>query len=635
MKHIIIGTAGHIDHGKTQLIKALTGRETDTLEEERKRGISINLGFTFFDLPSGKRAGVIDVPGHEKFIKNMLAGAMGIDVVALVVAADEGIMPQTKEHLEILQLLGVKKGIIVITKKDLVDDEWLSMIESDVSEAVKDTFLSDAPIISVSSKTNEGMEELINVLDEKVDQAEERDREGHFRLPVDRIFSVAGFGTVVTGTVLSGSIKINDELMIYPSGIKTKVRGIQIHGKAEEVGEAGQRCAINLMNVKKEDIHRGDVVSITDALESSFMIDSKLIYLKSVKTALKNRQRIRFYSGTSEIMGRVIMLDREELKPGESAFVQIRLEKMTSLQKGDKFIIRNYSPVYTIGGGTIIEPIAKKAKRFNETYISNLKTKAEGSIEDVIEHIVDNLSSDFPNKDEIIKKFGRNIENLEEVLSELQNKSRIYILEQGGKKNYIHRKYIRGIEDDINNILEDYHSKKPLEVGISKEEFKTKVFSKALKNKLYKEVLALLDSKKMLEIRGNYIAKIGFEIKLNPEQKDIKNELFTKINEGEFSPPKFKAITEGKENIEEYKKVNDLLHKNGELIKISQEISLSKDNYNLGKEKIINYIEKNGKITLAEVREELSTSRQYAMALLEHLDEVKVTKRDGNERKLT
>ncbi|WP_461205444.1 selenocysteine-specific translation elongation factor [Clostridium sp. DL1XJH146] len=635
MKHIIIGTAGHIDHGKTQLIKALTGRETDTLEEEKKRGISINLGFTYFDLPSGKRAGIIDVPGHEKFIKNMLAGAMGIDVVALVVAADEGIMPQTKEHLEILQLLGVKKGIIVITKKDLVDDEWLSMIESDISEEVKGTFLSDAPIISVSSKTKEGMEELIRVLDEKVDQAEERDREGHFRLAVDRIFSVSGFGTVVTGTILSGKIKINDELMIYPSGIKTKVRGIQIHGEDEEIGEAGQRCAINLMNIKKDDIHRGDVISRVDVLDSSFMVDSKLIYLKSVKTALKNRQRIRFYAGTSEIMGRIIILEKEGLKPGESAFVQIRLEKMASFQKGDKFIIRNYSPVYTIGGGTIIDPKATKAKRFNQTYISNLKMKAEGSIEDIIEHIIYEISSTFPNKDEIIKKVGRNIDNLEEILIQLEEEAKIYKLEQSGKKNYIHRKYIRGLEENINKTLENYHKQNPLEVGILKEEFKTKVFSKDLKNKIYKELLKILDSKAMIEVKGNYICSIGFEIKLNEEQNNIKNELLSKIDEGKFSPPKFKALTEDKQNIEEYKKVYDLLLKSGELIKISQDITYSKENYNSGKDKIITYIQKNEKITLAEVREELNTSRQYAMALLEHLDEVKVTKREGNERKLT
>ncbi|SHH53523.1 selenocysteine-specific translation elongation factor [Clostridium grantii] len=634
MKHIIIGTAGHIDHGKTQLIKALTGRETDTLAEEKKRGISINLGFTYFDLPSGKRAGIIDVPGHEKFIKNMLAGAMGIDIVALVVAADEGIMPQTKEHLEILQLLGVKKGIIVITKKDLVDDEWLTMIENDVKEATKDTFLKNAPIIPVSSKNKEGLDNLINFLDKIVDETKEKDKYGHFRLPIDRIFSVSGFGTVVTGTVLSGTIKINDELMIYPSGIKTKVRGIQIHGETAEKAEAAQRCAINLMNVKKEDIQRGDIVSIPNVMEPSYIMDSKLMYLKSVKTALKNRQRVRFYSGSSEIIGRIVLLEKEELKPGESAFVQIKLEKMAALQMGDKFIIRNYSPMYTIGGGTIIDPKAEKAKRFNKTYIDNLKTKGEGSVEEIIGHIIEELSPNFPSKDEITKKIGRNIENIEEVLIELENKARIYKLEQSGKSNYIHVRYFRGLEDDINKILKDYHRKYPLEEGISKEEFKTKIFSKSLKSKLYNEVLQLLVNNEMLEVKGNYISKIGFEITFNEKQIRIKNELLSKIKEGKFSPPKFKAITEGKEDDLEYKKVFELLIKTGELIKISQDIIFSKENYELAKDKIINFIKEHGQITLSHAKEELNTSRQYSMAFLEHLDEVKVTKRDENIRKL-
>lgn len=345
MKHIIIGTAGHIDHGKTTLIKALTGRETDTLKEEKDRGISINLGFTYFDLPSGRRAGIIDVPGHEKFIKNMLAGISSIDVVLLVIAADEGIMPQTREHFEILQLLNVKKGIIVLTKSDLVDAEWIEMIKGDLKDEFKGTFLENAPIHAVSSKTKTGFEALVMDIDKITEEVAAKDTEGHFRLPVDRAFTISGFGSVVTGTIISGRVKVGDTIEVYPSKVVTKVRGIQIHDKPEEFGEAGQRCAINLANIKLSEIGRGDVVSKVNIMEPSFSIDCVLYYLKSAKKPLVNRQRVRLYHGTDEILCRVVILDREEIAPGESAYVQLRLEKQINAQRNDRFVLRSYSQI--------------------------------------------------------------------------------------------------------------------------------------------------------------------------------------------------------------------------------------------------------------------------------------------------
>ena len=375
MKNIIIGTAGHIDHGKTTLIKALTGRETDTLEEEKNRGISINLGFTFFDLPSGKRAGIVDVPGHEKFVKNMLAGVSGIDVVLMVIAADEGIMPQTKEHLEILQLLNVKKGIIVITKTDMVEKEWAEMVEEDIKEELKDTFLQNAPVYRVSSKTKEGVKELIEGIDELTEEIHSKDVHGHFRLPVDRVFSVTGFGTVVTGTIISGNVKEGDIAEIYPSKKMTKIRGIQVHDNSVKVGEAGQRCALNLSNIKKTEVKRGDVISVENLMEPSMMIDCKLYYLKSASRPLENRQRVRLYSGTNEIICRAVILDKEIVNPGEEAYIQFRLEKPITVQRNDRYVIRTYSPMITIGGGSVIEPVATKAKRFNQSYVEDLKLK--------------------------------------------------------------------------------------------------------------------------------------------------------------------------------------------------------------------------------------------------------------------
>ncbi|MGE5679044.1 MAG: selenocysteine-specific translation elongation factor, partial [Pseudomonadota bacterium] len=347
MKNVIIGTAGHIDHGKTTLIKALTGRDTDRLREEKERGISIELGFTYFDLPSGRRAGIIDVPGHEKFIKNMLAGAGGIDVVVFVIAADEGVMPQTREHLNILSLLKVKKGIIALTKKDMVDEEWLDMIIEQVRDEVQDSFLKDAKIIPVSSTTGEGLKELIAEIDTVTEVVEEKDTHEVFRLPVDRVFTITGFGTVVTGTLISGSISEGDRVEIYPGRSETRVRSIQVHEKSVKTAYAGQRVAVNIANVKLDEIARGDILAKPGSMEPTMMLDARLEMLKSDDKSIDNRDRLRFYHGTSEIMCRVVLLDREELEPGDSAFVQLRLEEETACMKGDRFVIRTYSPMLT------------------------------------------------------------------------------------------------------------------------------------------------------------------------------------------------------------------------------------------------------------------------------------------------
>ncbi|WP_305781724.1 selenocysteine-specific translation elongation factor [Caloramator sp. E03] len=350
MQHIVIGTAGHIDHGKTTLIKALTGRDTDTLKEEKERGISINLGFTYFDLPSGKRAGIVDVPGHEKFIKNMLAGVGGIDVVLLVIAADEGVMPQTVEHVNILELLDIKRGIVVLTKKDLVDDEWIKMITEDIKKFLNSTFLKDAPIIPVSSVTGFGLDLLTKTIDDMTEKVEERDTVTDFRLPIDRVFTISGFGTVVTGTLISGVIKEGDSCEIYTKGIKTKIRSIQVHENPVKEAFAGQRVAVNLASIKTDEVERGDVVSKIGAMENSLILDCRLKYLKDAPKSLKNRDRIRIYHGTSEILGRVIILDKEIVNPGDTALIQIRLEKSIAARRGDKYVIRSYSPMHTIGG---------------------------------------------------------------------------------------------------------------------------------------------------------------------------------------------------------------------------------------------------------------------------------------------
>lgn len=631
MKHIIIGTAGHIDHGKTALIKALTGRETDTLTEEKQRGISINLGFTFFDLPSGKRAGIIDVPGHEKFIKNMLAGVSGIDVVLLVIAADEGIMPQTREHFEILQLLNIKKGIVVVTKIDLVDEEWLSMVEDDIKSEFKGTFLESAPIHLVSSKTRVGLDALIGDIDKLTEEVEAKDKQGHFRLPVDRAFSVSGFGTVVTGTIISGTIKEGENVQIYPSKIMSKVRGIQVHDNSVKSAEAGQRTAINLSNIKTNEIKRGDVVAAPNLMEPSLIVDCKLYYLKSASKPLENRQRVRIYHGTSEVICRVVILDKEEVKQGEEAYVQLRLEKPLTVQRNDRFVIRSYSPMYTIGGGIIIEPLAKKVKRFNESYIKELKVKESGKTENIIENTIKNISDEYPKASDVLKALGKNEENIEEKLQLLIKENKIIKFDTGEKAVYVHKEFLHKKVKALFDVLEKFHKENPLKWGISKEEIKNKIF-KGIKQKIYDEMLNLFVSREKISIHGNFISMIDFNIKYTKEQRLIKENIIKTFKASKFSPPKYSELEESSMDKKNLKMVFNSLVDEGVIIKVSEECMFLQEDYNRIKEIVVNFIKNNGSITLAQLRDELNTSRKYATALIEHFDSIKLTKRIEDKR---
>lgn len=632
MKHIVIGTAGHIDHGKTTLIKALTGRETDTLREEQERGISINLGFTFFDLPSGRRAGIIDVPGHEKFIKNMLAGISSIDIVLLVIAADEGIMPQTREHFEILQLLNVKRGIIVLTKADLVDEEWLSMVKEDIKNQFKGTFLENAHMHAVSSKTKVGLDDLIKDIDKFTEEIDAKDTQGHFRLPVDRVFSVSGFGTVVTGTIISGSIKEGESVEIYPSQIVSKVRGIQVHDDSVKIAEAGQRCAINISNIKTTNVKRGDVISIENLMEPSLMVDCKLYYLKSASRPLANRQRVRLYHGTNEIICRVVILDKEEINPGEEAYVQLRLEKPLTAQRNDRFVIRSYSPMYTIGGGSIIEPTAKKAKRFNEEYLEELKIKESGKTESILENTIKNLSSTYPREGDIIKALGKNEQDIKDKLNKLIENKSIVMLDSGDKAVYIHLDFLEEKIKDLGDILTKFHKENPLKWGVSKEEIKNKVFGKGIKQKIYDYIMDLLQNEEKITMHGSFMSLPDFQIKYTKEQEKIKEDILKAFKESGFTPPKYadlEATCNDKKNL---KMVFESLIDEGRIFKVSEDCFFMLEDYNKAKEIVVNFVGENGSITLAQFRDQLNTSRKYAMALMEYFDGIKFTKRVEDKR---
>lgn len=620
MNSFIIGTAGHIDHGKTALIKALTGRNTDRLVEEKKRGITTDLGFTFFNLPSGIKAGIIDVPGHEKFIKNMLAGASGIDIVLLVIAADEGIMPQTREHIDILSYLGIKNGIVVITKCDIVEKEWLKIVKDDIMSFIHDTFLKNAPIVEVSSKTGFGIEKLKRVIDEKARDLMDKDLNGIFRLPIDRVFTVRGFGTIVTGTLMSGELTKGESLMIYPKMIQSRIKNIQVYNEDTEKAYAGQRTALNLYQVKKEDIKRGDVIAPKDTLTPSYLVDVKISLLKTANI-LKNRERIKFYNGSSETIGRVVLLDRDELYGGEWTFAQVILEQKICTLKDDKFVIRKYSPMKTIGGGAILVPNAVKHKRHNKSVINELNLISNKGEFYLIEKYV--KKSLIPIEYSVIKNKFNNI-GLNEITKNIKD---LIKLDIDNEVLLYHKDTLDKLSRTAESILSDYHKKYPLKIGIQKEELKEKLFG-TIKSKYEDNLLTLMEYNGILKIKNQHVSLWGFQIVLTDEQKKERDKIIKLYDESIFNVPRISELND-------YFQVVSLVEymvSNGDLIKINDEIYLSRDNFIMAKNILTNYFRDNSEITLAKYRDLLKTSRRIAVAILEYFDNIRLTRKTGDVR---
>ncbi|SCY83878.1 selenocysteine-specific translation elongation factor [Alkaliphilus peptidifermentans] len=628
MKNIIIGTAGHIDHGKTTLIRAITGRDTDRLKEEKKRGISIDLGFTYFDLPSGKRAGIIDVPGHEKFIRNMLAGVGGMDIVMLVVAADEGVMPQTKEHLDIINLLNIKKGVIVVTKIGLVDEDWLHLIKEDIREKVKNTFLEESQMIMVDSLNGIGIEELINTIDKLAEETESRDIHSPVRMPIDRVFTITGFGTVITGTLMEGNIKVEDTLEILPDKTKVRVRNLQVHSKSVDTAYGGQRVAINVANVKKEDIERGQILAQIDSMETTLMIDGRISVLKSYPRKLENRDRIRLYHGSTEVLARVVLLDKEEILPGESGFVQLRLEETTSVKKGDKNVIRFYSPMETIGGLTVIDANPQKHKRFDEKVIGELALKETGTPEEVLEKQIERYSREFPDIGFLAKATSNQVSYIDELIEALVAKKLIIKLDSS---TIIHRKFYELIKSNANTLLKQYHTNNPLRHGMLKEELKSRLFPKN-KGKAVDSVIDTMEADNYIKVIEKYVALKDFQVILSDAQKKVKESIEDIYLKNQFSTPKieelFQLLPYKRHDIEQV--LEAMLGK--ELIRVNPEIVLHTEAINEAKKRLFTHIKEKGNISLADFRDLLDTSRKYAVALLEYFDNNKVTKRQGDQR---
>ena len=624
MKNVILGTAGHIDHGKTTLIKALTGRETDNLKEEKQRGISINLGFTYFDLPSKKRVGIVDVPGHEKFIKNMLAGACGIDIVLLVIAADEGVMPQTIEHLDILNYLDVKKGIIVLTKCDLVDEEFIELVKDDVREKTKGLFIEGAPIVEVDSVSRRGLDELVQKIDEISEDIEEKKTDAPSRMSIDRVFSLKGFGTIVTGTLIEGKISVDDEMTIYPSEKKVKVRNLQVHGCDVKTAYAGQRTAINLSNIKVSEIQRGDVIAQTGSVEESMMIDVNISLVEHCKKSLKHWDRIRIFHGTKQILCRIVPLNEDEIQYGESGYAQLRLEEKIVAKKGDRFIIRSYSPMDTIGGGVIIDTAPKKHKIYDESVIEALKIKEKGELKDILEEYLKLNLSNYITLKELVSYTGEKEEYVKEGLNALIDENKVFCV----NKYYLHISHYQKLKEKVIDILTKYHKQYRLRNGILKEELRSKV-DNSLKVKDMDVILNKMEEEKDIKVQDNLVSNYDFEVKFNQKQLSIKKEIEDKSRKNGLNSLMTKDDICNKNKF--YEEVLEAL--TGETIqKLDDAYYIDKKVYENVKKDLLEYLNKNKEITVAQFRDITKSNRKISIVMLEHFDRNRITKRVEDKR---
>jgi len=633
VKQIVLGTAGHIDHGKTTLVKALTGINTDRLKEEQLRGITIELGFAWLDLPGGLRIGIVDVPGHEKFVKNMVAGATGIDVVAMVIAADEGVMPQTREHMEICQLLGVKYGFVVLTKTDLVDDEWLELVTDDIRKFVKDTFLDDAPVLPVSAVTGKGIPEFIKTLDELSPKIPGRSSSGLFRLPVDRVFTMKGFGTVITGTLISGRVEVGETIMIYPSGVTSKVRGIQVHNESVNEAVAGMRTAINFQGLDKTSVDRGEVVSTPGALIQGYMLDVSLHLLKSNKKPVKNRTRVRFHTGTSEILGNLVLLDREELLPGEETVAQIRLDSPTAVVKDDRFVLRSFSPVRTIAGGQILNPVPRKHKRFKPEVTEGLKSLSTLLPEELIAYYV--AESGYMGVSFSDLKVMTNIseKHLDGNLQNLLSKKKIVLIDKESRI-YLHQDGIENLKKEMHDFIDAYHKANLLKAGMPKEELKSKLPA-FLNPKLFILIINQMIKDKNIALDEDMVRLEGHKVSLGEDQSSIKKKIITAYKESGLTPPYFKELVqEHKIDPARAKDVLMLLVDEGVVLKVKEDLYYHSDNLNDIKNRMIEFLRKNGEMSAPQFKEMAGASRKFLIPLLEYFDSKNVTIRIGDIRKL-
>ena len=631
MKYVILGTAGHIDHGKSTLVKALTGTDPDRLKEEKERGITLDLGFASLDLPGGNRLGIVDVPGHEGLIKNMLAGVGGIDIVMLVIAADEGIMPQTREHLAICDLLHVKKGLIALTKTYAVEKAWLALVKDEVREFVHGTFLEKSPIVPVSSKTGENLPVLVQELAKLAAEVTPKSSNGILRLPIDRVFTMKGFGTVITGTLLSGTISTDQEVEILPGGITTKVRGIQSHNQAVQRGVAGQRTAVNLQGVEKDQLSRGDSIVSAGFFLPTKTLDAKLDLLKQAPRGLKTGSRIRFYNTTQEAIGRITVLGANTLAPGEAAFVQLRFEQPVIVQHGDRYILRFYSPMETLGGGMVLDPHPRRHKQKTiQESLRDLGALEKGTTEERLALFISGKGISGMEEAGIIGTIAADRQEITSALSSLAQKKTIMRVDTLS----VHASHLAALEKKVLDLIAHYHKDNPLKPGIDKEELKG-----ALRMRLSAKVLSTtldgLVKKKQVEAEGSKLRLPGFKAAIGRDQGAVKDKIVEAIKKGGAQPPVREelpalfGITD-----KDAKDLLKLLADEGRTVRINDSLHFDKDIVEKIRGDLKKHLEAKKEITMAEFRDLAGTSRKFAVPLMEYFDSQKLTQRIGEERVL-
>jgi len=613
----VLGTAGHVDHGKSVLVHALTGIDPDRLREEKERGMTIDLGFAWLKLPSSQEVGIVDVPGHERFISNMLAGVGGIDLALLIVAATEGVMPQTREHLAILDLLGIKRGIVVITKKDMVDDEWLSLVKTGVEELIPPTTLAQAPIIAVSAVTGEGLSDLISAIDKLLSSIEPRRDLGRPRLPIDRVFTIAGSGTIVTGTLIDGSLTVGQEVEMVPPGLRSRLRGLQTYKARINTATSGSRVAANLVGIATSQLQRGDVLTKPGWLIPTMMLTVQLRLLPYLRCFLPHNATVSFHTGATETMGKVHLLEKAELQPGETAWAQLSLSKPVALVKGDHFIIRASGD--TLGGGEVIESHARRYRRFRPAIIQGLKTKKEGTAEGVIMALLETRQPlELPA---LLAQCNLSTSEAQSAVGVLIQQKKVVGVAGGGHRLLFTTLGWKRLIEKAIAIVHDYHRRFPVRLAIPRVELGNKLglgtYSPAILQRLLDEGILIEE--------GLAVRLPTHRIQLTQAQQTKIDAFLDSVAQNPYVPPS--------DLVPEADLLNLLIEQH-RVVKVSDNVVFSAATYNEMVERVIAHIKARGKVTLAEVRDMFKTSRKYALAFLEHLDEKKITHRIGDERVL-
>ena len=633
MKHLVMGTAGHVDHGKTALIKRLTGVDTDRLKEEKERGITIELGFASLTLPGGRTLGVVDVPGHERFVRNMVAGAAGIDLVVLVIAADEGVMPQTREHLHICTLLGIRKGFVALTKIDMVDEEWRELVREDVRMFLRGTFLEEAPVVPVSSLTGAGFPELLSTIGKTADEVEEGADVGLFRLPVDRVFTIKGFGTVVTGTLVSGKVGTGEEVEISPVGIRARVRGIQVHNRTVEMAEAGQRTAINLQGIDREMVERGHVLTGPGSLTASQRLDCVYRHLSGAGRKLKNRTLVRFHTGTSEVMARMILLDRDDLEPGGECCVQLVLEVPLAAVAGDRFVVRSYSPVTTIGGGVIVDPLPAKHKRSSAGVLLEFQRLAGGEDEEKPAVILERAGIGGVTEKLLVVRTGIRGRELRRRLEGMFSAKRAVLVDRDEMRVLSYPVY-EAFQAEILRQLRGYHERYPLQEGLSREELRTTLErGDGVGQKIFTMALRDLEKREEIIAEKEMIRLTGHRVHLKGEMEELREELSIVYRDGGLAPPTVREVLERfSDRKKEVASLIQVMTREGVLVRISEDLNFHRDALAKLREDYRRLLIRDVQATPASFKELTGLSRKFIIPLMEYFDMTKLTMRAGDHR---